>query len=157
MILENLQVDLLALHQDLIPTVAQWYLSAFGSNETTLEKCENALRNRLNTDSLDCCFLAFTESEVVGTVSLTANDIPTKPTLAPCVTQLFVSEKYRHQNIGQNLVEFAEHKLRDMGFQKAYLYTTNKTIHEWYTKLGWKIIGEGTLYDIDIKIMERGL
>ncbi len=157
MILENLQVDLLAHHQDLIPIIAQWYLSAFGRNETTLEKCVDTLRNRLNTDSLDCCFLAFIEGKVVGTVSLTANDIPTKPTLTPCVTQLFVSEKYRHKNIGQSLVEFAEHKLRDMGFQKAYLYTTNKTIHEWYQQLGWKIIGEGTVHDINIKIMERGL
>jgi len=157
MMLENLQIESLALHQDLIPIVAQWYLSAFGSNETTLEKCENALRNRLNTNSLDCCFLAFIEGEVVGTVSLTANDIPTKPTLSPCVTQLFVSEKYRHKHVGQSLVEFAERKLRDMGFKKAYLYTTNKTIHEWYAKLGWKIIGGDTVYDIDIKIMKREL
>lgn len=97
------------------------------------------------------------EGKVVGTVSLTANDIPTKPTLTPCITQLFVSEKYRHKNIGQSLVEFAEHKLRDMGFQKTYLYTTSKTIHEWYAKLGWKIIEEGTVYNINIKIMERGL
>lgn len=111
MMKSELQIDSLVRHQNLIPTVAQWYLSAFGRNETTLEKCENALRNRLNTDSLDCCFLAFIEGKVVGTVSLTANDIPTKPTLTPCVTQLFVSEKYRHKNIGQSLVKFAEHKL----------------------------------------------
>lgn len=153
----ELRIKSLVHHQDLIPIVAQWYLSAFGSNETSLEKCENALRNRLNADSLDCCFLAFIEDKVVGTVSLTANDIPTKTELSPCVTQLFVSEKYRHKYIGQSLVEFAERKLRDMGFQKAYLYTTNKTIHEWYAKLGWKIIGGDTVHNIDIKIMEREL
>ncbi|MBR1733867.1 MAG: GNAT family N-acetyltransferase, partial [Alphaproteobacteria bacterium] len=96
----------------------------------------------------------FIEDEVVGTVSLTANDIPTKSDLNPCVTQLFVSEKYRHQGIGQSLVKYAKQKLKDMNFQKAYLYTTNKTIHEWYEKLGWKIIDEGIVYDIAIKIME---
>ena len=63
------------------------------------------------------------EGKVVGTISLIANDILT-----------FL------KNIGQSLVEFAERKLRDMGFQKAYLYTTNKTIHGWYAKLSWKII-----------------
>ncbi|MBR1734556.1 MAG: GNAT family N-acetyltransferase, partial [Alphaproteobacteria bacterium] len=99
-------------------------------------------------------FLAFIEDEVVGTVSLTANDIPTKSDLNPCVTQLFVSEKYRHQSIGQSLVKYAKQKLKDMNFQKAYLYTTNKTIHEWYEKLGWKIIDESIVYDIAIKIME---
>lgn len=35
------------------------------------------------------------EGKVVGTISLIANDILTKPTLTPCITQLFVSEKYR--------------------------------------------------------------
>ncbi|MCR5225049.1 MAG: GNAT family N-acetyltransferase [Alphaproteobacteria bacterium] len=126
---EMIKIEPLARHQNLIPTVAKWHLSVFAKPETTLEKCENALRNRLNTDSLNSCFLAFVENEIVGTVSLTANDIPTNPLLSPCVTQLFVSEKYRHKHIGQSLVEFAEQKLKDMNFKKAYLYTTNETIH----------------------------
>lgn len=151
---EGIKIELLAHHKNLIPTVAQWYLSVFGREGTTIEKFENALQNRLNADCLDCCFLAFIGNEVIGTVSLTANNIPTKSDLSPCVTQLFVPEKYRHQDIGQSLLEYAKQKLKDMNFQKAYLYTTNKSIHEWYEKLGWKIIDEGTVYDIAIKIME---
>ncbi len=155
--LKNLKIIPLANRKDLIPTVTQWYLAAFGRKETTIEQCEEILRSRLNTDRLTCCFLAFIEDEVVGTVSLTANDIPTKPELSPCVTHLFVSEKYRRQNIGQSLVEYAKQKSRKMNFRKAYLYTTNKTIHKWYEKLEWKIIGEGISNGFAIKIMEYEL
>ncbi|MBQ3564875.1 MAG: GNAT family N-acetyltransferase [Alphaproteobacteria bacterium] len=151
------KIDLLINHEDLIPIVAQWYLAAFGTKETTIEQCKEILKSRLNTDGLNCCLLAFIEGEVVGTVSLTANDIPTKPELSPCVTHLFVSERYRCQNIGQSLVEYAKQKSKDMNFKKAYLYTTNETIHKWYGKLGWKIIGEGISNGFEIKIMERKL
>ena len=155
--LPNLKVAPLTNHKDLIPTVAQWYLAAFGRKETTLERCQEVLQNRLNTDCLNCCFLAFIDDEVVGTVSLTANDIPSKPELSPCVTHLFVSEKYRCKNIGQSLIEYAKQKSKEMNFRKAYLYTTNKTIYKWYEKLGWKIIDEDIANGIEIKIMEYNL
>ena len=114
----KLQIESLARHQNLILTIAQWYFAVFAREGTPIEKFENAIRNRLNMDSLDCCFLAFIEGEVVGTVSLTANDIPTKPTLTPCVMQLSVSEKYRHKHIGQSLVEFASTNCEIWGFTK---------------------------------------
>ena len=153
MMKSEIKIESLVSHKNLIPTIAQWYFSVFARQGTTIEKCEKALLNRLNTDCLDCCFLAFVEDEVVGTVSLTAHDIPNTE-LSPCVTQLFVLEKYRHESIGQSLVEYAKQKLKEMKFPKAYLYTTNKTIHEWYEKLGWRIIEEGFIDDIEIKIME---
>lgn len=157
MITFEMQIESMMHHKDLIPTVAQWYLAAFGTKETTIEQCEEILRSRLNDDCLSCCFLAFIEDEFVGTVSLTANDIPTKPELSPCIAHLFVSEQYRCQNIGQSLVEYAKQKLKEMNFQTAYLYTVNKTVHKWYEKLGWKIIGGGYSNGIEIKIMECGL
>ena len=122
----EIQIESLVSHKDLIPTITHWYLAAFGTKETTTEQCEEILKNRLNTNGLNCCLLAFIKCEVVGTVSLTANDIPTKSELSPCVTHLFVSEKYRGQNVGQSLVEYAEQKLKDMNFEKAYLYVPSR-------------------------------
>ena len=154
---ENLQIEPLACHEKLIPTIAQWYLSAFGRKETTVEKCEERLRSRLNTDCLDCCFVAFFDDAVVGTVSLTTNDIPGEPAFTPCIAHLFVVEECRHKNIGRKLVEYAKQKLKNLNFQKAYLYTTDKTIHEWYERLGWKIIDNGVSNGIEIKILESEL
>ena len=152
------------LSEDFIPTVAQWYLDNFSRDGTTLEQCEKKLRNRLNTDKLDMCFLYFCDKtapikikEPIGTISLAANDIPKHPKLTPCISNLFVAEKFRKQKIGEHLIDFANQKLRKFGFEKAYLYTTNPTIHVWYEKLGWKIIAEDTIFDIKIRIMETKL
>ena len=152
--MKNLKIEPLAYHKNLIPLVAQWLLSAFGTEKSSLEKCEKVLETRMNTDCLNCCFLAFYEDLPIGTVSLVANDIPKHPILTPCISHLFVLEKYRHQNIGRNLIEFAKQKLQEMNFDEAYLFTTDPNIHNWYEKLGWKIIGDDVLNDIPIKIMK---
>jgi N-acetylglutamate synthase-like GNAT family acetyltransferase len=68
-----------------------------------------------------------------------------------------VAEKYRRQQIGENLIEYAKQKAKDFGFEKLYLYTTDKTVHLWYEKLGWKIIKEDVMRGFDIKIMETNL
>jgi N-acetylglutamate synthase-like GNAT family acetyltransferase len=68
-----------------------------------------------------------------------------------------VVEKYRRQKIGEALVNYAKQQARNFGFEKMYLYTTDKTIHLWYEKLGWKIIKEDVIGKFDIKIMETSL
>lgn len=88
---------------------------------------------------------------------MAANDIPKHPKLTPCISNLFVSEKFRKQKIEEHLIDFAKQKLQKLGFEKAYLYTTNPTIHVWYEKLGWKVIAEDTIFDIKIRIMETKL
>jgi hypothetical protein len=74
-----MKIDCLANHQDLIPTVAQWYFEAwrrFSENLST-EHTKLRLAERLNTDKLDICFLCFgDDDELVGTFSLTQKDIP---------------------------------------------------------------------------------
>lgn len=94
--IEKIKIEPLACHKHLIPVVAEWYLSVFGRKETTIGKFETIFKNRLNIDHLDCCFLAFIDGVAVGTISVTANGIPNKPTLSTCIMHLFVLEEYRH-------------------------------------------------------------
>ena len=150
----DLHVVPLVDYKDILPVIAGWYFSAFGKEGTTFELCKKKLLGRLNTEALDICYVAFEGNEPIGTVSLTQNDIPTASNLTPCIANVFVIPKHRHKNIGRKLVEHAKLKLKAMNFHKAYLYTTNKTIHQWYQKLGWEIISEGKIYNFDIKIME---
>ena len=118
----------------------------------------------LNICKIHCCmcFLYFCDKtapikEPIGTISLAANDIPKHPKLTPCISNLFVAEKFRKRKIGEHLVAFAKQKLCELGYEKAYLYTTNPTINVWYEKLGWRIIGQDSLFDIRIRIMETKL
>ena len=93
----NLRITPLVDCKGCLPMIAGWYLSAFGKEETTLESCKEKLLERLNTDILDICYVAFQGNKPVGTISLTQNDIPTASTLSPCIANLFVVEQYRHK------------------------------------------------------------
>jgi N-acetylglutamate synthase-like GNAT family acetyltransferase len=103
------------------------------------------------------CFDDDCASELIGTFSLTQKDIPNNEDFSPCLSNLFVSEKYRRQKIGEALVNYAKQQAQNFGFEKIYLYTTDKTVHLWYEKLGWKIIKEDVIGKFDIKIMEINL
>ena len=153
----NINVDYLANHVKFIPTIADWYFSAFGTESSSIEKCTKIIQQRLNTTDLDICFLAFIENQIVGTVSLSANDIPKNPKMTPCISNLFVAEKYRHKGIGRYLIKYAKQKLKNMQFNKAYLYTTDESIYLWYELLGWNVIGDDIINFKKIKIMESKL
>lgn len=152
--MNNFKIEPLVDHKNLIAQVADWSFSAFNGPGASLKKCEEVFQNRLNINCLDSCFLAFFNDQAVGTVSLTAGTIPKYPTLSPCLSNLFVIEKYRHMGIGQSLIEYAQQKLRDMKFTEAYLYTTKLTIHLWYAKFGWHVIKEDEIHGTAIKIMK---
>ncbi|GHT94348.1 N-acetyltransferase [Alphaproteobacteria bacterium] len=153
-------IDYLANHQDLIPIVARWYFDAwrkYTEDPSIIERIQTKLLGRLNTDKLDICFLYFQNDELIGTISLAEKDIPNNESFTPCLSNLFVIEKYRRQKIGENLVEYAKRQAKNFGFEKLYLYTTDKTVHFWYEKLGWKIIKEDVMNGFVIKIMEMKL
>ena len=150
----DLRVAPLIDYKDILPVIAGWYLSAFGKEGTTFELCKKKLLGRLNTEALDICYVAFEGNEPIGTVSLTQNDIPTASNLTPCIANLFVIPKHRHKNIGREMIEYAKATLKSMDFSKAYLYTTDKTIHNWYQKLGWEITDNGKICNFKIKIMK---
>jgi N-acetylglutamate synthase-like GNAT family acetyltransferase len=97
------------------------------------------------------------DNELIGTFSLTQKDITNNEQFSQCLANLFVAEKYRRRKIGEKLIEYAKQKAKDFGFEKLYLYTTDKTVHMWYKKLGWKIIKEDIVHKFDIKIMETSL
>jgi GNAT superfamily N-acetyltransferase len=109
---------------------------------------------------LDICCLCFDDdcnNELIGTFSLVQKDIPLNEVFSPCLSHLFVIEKYRRQKIGETLVNYAKQQVRNFRFEKMYLYTTDRTVHLWYKKLGWKIIKEDIIGKFDIKIVEISL
>jgi predicted N-acetyltransferase YhbS len=128
------------------------------SENPSLESTKARLAERLNTDKLDICFLCFNDDdELIGTFSLTQRDIPNNEQFSPCLSNLFVEGKYRKQKIGEMLINYAKQQARNFGFGKMYLYTTDKTVHLWYEKLGWEVIKEEVIGKFPIKIMEANL
>jgi predicted N-acetyltransferase YhbS len=152
----EMRIDYLATHPNLISTVAAWYVKMWGKfrENPSIRHAKTRLLNHLNVDKLNLCFLYFHNHQLVGTASLTEKDIPNNETFSPCLSKLFVMEQYRRQKIGENLIEYANLQAKNLGFKKIYLYTMDATIHCGYQKLNWEIIKEDVVREHDVKIME---
>ncbi|MDR1475117.1 MAG: GNAT family N-acetyltransferase [Holosporales bacterium] len=153
MSIDPIRIDFLANHLGLIDTISQWYLEAWGKNTQNVERSKTLLLSRLNTNKLDMCYLCLENSELIGTVSLTKKGIPNNEEFTPCLMHLLVSPKYRCKGYGAKLVNFVKLQAKSFGFDKTYLFTTDKNIHLWYEKLGWDVIKENAAIDLDTRIL----
>ncbi|MDR0647193.1 MAG: GNAT family N-acetyltransferase [Puniceicoccales bacterium] len=151
----EIRIDYLANHQDLIPTIAAWYVKMWRKHceNPSIQHAKTKLLNRLNVDKPNICFVYLHNHQCVGTASLTEKDIPHNEMFSPCLSNLFVMEPYRRQKIGDNLIEYVKRQAKNLGFKKIYLYTMDATIHCWYQKLHWEIIKEDVARGCNIKIM----
>jgi N-acetylglutamate synthase-like GNAT family acetyltransferase len=52
-----------------------------------------------------------------------------------------VEPAYQKQGIGNFLIDAIKSKARDLGFSKLYLFAFDSTIPDYYTRLGWIVIG----------------
>jgi len=60
-----------------IPTLAEWFHAEWnGFDGRSITETEAQLRSCLNRDLLPITFVAFSDSNVIGTVSLDASELP---------------------------------------------------------------------------------
>jgi GNAT superfamily N-acetyltransferase len=58
------------------------------------------------------------------------------------IERLAVLPKYRHNNVGRELMEYIENKIKDMGgeISEIHIVNNNTKLKEWYKTLGYKEI-----------------
>ncbi len=63
----------------------------------------------------------------------------------------------RGQGIGEELIRVTKEKAQSMGYRKLYLLAFDKTLPNWYQKLGWQMIGLDELNGHSVSVMEIAL
>ena len=95
-----------------------------------------------------------TDSEKpVGMCSLREND-GIRPDLTPWLGSLVVSPAYQKQGIAPLLSEATQQKAKDLGFKKIYLFAFDPTIPDFYSRLGWSVIGIDEFKGHTVTVME---
>jgi GNAT superfamily N-acetyltransferase len=137
----SLLIAPLADHQHLVPTVAGWLFSEWGMYEPghTVAEAEARLRRRLSRDQLPIVLVALRGEACVGTATLRANDLSTRPDLTPWLASVFVPPAERGHGIGSALVTAVEERARTLGFDRLYLRTFDR--QSLYARLGWSVVG----------------
>lgn len=79
------------------------------------------------------------------------------PQYTPWISDVMIFDDYRGQGYGRKLIEEAKKVLKELGFDKAYLWTDKAP--DFYKKIGFKYEhvveknegGEGDLFSIELK------
>lgn len=133
----------LCQHPEFVPLLAEWHRTEWPE----VAGCrEELLRTRTSSGAIPKTFVAI-GPQPLGFASLTANNLPDRPDLAPWLASLLVAPEARGQGVGQMLIACCMRHAAASGFAKLYLHTTEAP--DYYRRLGWTEIdriGQKTVF-----------
>jgi GNAT superfamily N-acetyltransferase len=151
-------IEYLADRREFITTVARWLHEEWGHlrpNETVGDRAARVER-ACGHHEIPTTFVAIDGDEPVGSASLIAHDMLTRPELSPWLAGVFVPSEYRRRGVGAVLIKRVIDEARSLGVSRIYLYTPGSGTL--YLRLGWSVV-ERTFYrqlwgDTPITIMD---
>lgn len=150
-----MNIKLLGECPHLIPNLSQLWFDEIGKiwiPDASVERAMQHFENHTNLSSLPMTFVAMDGEQVVGMCSLRHDD-GLGDEMTPWLGGLIVAPLYRGKGIGEQLVNVIKACAYQIGYDRLYLLTLDKTIPTWYSKLGWKTISENKLYHHEVKVM----
>lgn len=154
-----IKVDILKNHPNTIPALAHIWHEVLGKiwvPDVSVERVIARFADHLSDKSLPITFVALDGDVPVGMCSLREND-GIRPDLTPWLGSLVVDPKYQKQGIGKMLADTTVLKVKELGFEKLYLFAFDPTIPDYYERLGWKKIGMDEFKSYPVTVMEIGL
>lgn len=130
---------------DIFSCVAQWHHQECERQglKSTLELRRERLAKHIQSESIPKTFIATLNNELVGCVSLVnyaygRDSVRAKITDSPLwLSNLFVAPKFRHQGIGNQLIEKAKVYAQELKLTELWLTATEFT--GYYQKRDWEI------------------
>ena len=127
----------LADHPEVITSLAQWLHGEWGHlPDASLEKRVAQLEAQAQRGTLPCAFVAFDDSELVGSASLVPNDMHSHPELTPWLAAVYVVPSARGRGIGSALSLRVAQETMALGHAQLYLFTPSQ--QRLYARLGWR-------------------
>lgn len=140
-----------------LPVVAAWVYDQWHRHRPgeTLETTAEMFRAALQRDAIPLTLLALDGDVPVGTASLFADDMETRPELTPWLASVYVAPERRGAGIGPRLVRAAEDVARQLGVKQLYLFTPDR--ERFYARLGWRTVEHSAYDGHPVVIMARSL
>ena len=156
----ELTVEYLADRPEVADELASWawteWRRFYDERGRGLDDARRGYRERAQVDALPLALVAFAGSRLVGTVSLTVQDLPTRPEITPWLASLFVIPESRRRGIASLLIERAATEARRLKLPTLFLWTSSHEARALYLKLGWRVVERAEYCGKRIVIMETG-
>jgi GNAT superfamily N-acetyltransferase len=106
------------------------------------------------TETLPFTLVALSESSLVGTASVVAQDMDIRPELSPWLACVYVDEKHRNRGYASQLISAISSESVARGLDRLYLFTDAHP--GLYSRMGWfelerEVPFEGTVVTIMMK------
>ena len=151
----QIEIKFLTDCQEHIPVLAKlWYeeISRHWISDASIDKAIDKLINHSNKIKLPIAMVAMYGGHPVGMACLRDTD-GIRPGVTPWLGSLVVDPTFRGRGIGETLINVIKLQAKSFGYNVLYLLAFDPTISEWYTKLGWQLIGEDQLLGHKVAVM----
>ena len=109
-----------------------------------------------NTEGLPRTYIAKLNGEVAGVITIESEPAMDGWDFNPWVSNLYVSEDARDQGVGNYLLEMALVKLKELKYEKAYIWT-DASNEDYYTRRLWTAVAGSELGERRILVFEKTL
>lgn len=154
-----IKIDLLKNHPNAIPELAAIWHQVLGCvwvPDITIDRVIARFQEHLNEDKLPLTLVAFCDDKPVAMCSLREND-GIRPDLAPWLGSLVVHPDYQREGIALKLINAIKQKAKQIGFKHLYLFAFDPTLPNYYSKLGWNMVGMDKFKEHDVTVMDIAL
>ncbi|MCW6507215.1 GNAT family N-acetyltransferase [Lichenifustis flavocetrariae] len=146
----------LVARPDLAPLVADWLWQAFWRQEgASLEHVRALVAESISGCEIPQCFVLLVDGVPVGTASLIAQDLDSRPELTPWLASVFVTPEWRRRGYAARLVAAVEGAARAASVSTLWLYTS--TAEPIYARAGWRTVERFDHLGHDTALMRRDL
>ncbi|PWB32368.1 N-acetyltransferase [Pseudomonas sp. SDI] len=130
-------IDWLSNHPQHSDTLAEWLYRQFSYEyaEQSLAEWQAEFAQGQRDGSLSS-LIAVDGERLLGSASLAADDLPSRPDLGPWLACVFVDPVARGQGLAETLVAAVCDEARARGHQRLYLHTAEKAAY--YARRGWQ-------------------
>ncbi|MBS0621993.1 MAG: GNAT family N-acetyltransferase [Verrucomicrobia bacterium] len=152
----NVEIDLLKYRPEALPVLARIWQEGLGrlwQPGITIEEVEERFRGHMKDEGLPQTFAAFVQGQPVGMCSLRATDLPGS-SLTPWFGAFVVDPAHKNRGVGRLLIQFAQARAKNMGFERLYLFAFDRTIPIYYERFGWKTIAFESVQGHAATVME---
>ena len=142
---------------ELIPSVARWIYAEW-SHEfagVTPDAWMIGFAAALQPHGVPTTLIALNDDDLVGTASLDPVDLPSRPTLGPWLSSLYVAPAWRGRGLAGLLARGIEAEARTQGWPELHLQTTNQA--DFFARRGWRWVEEVIEWDRRITVMGKPL
>ena len=152
-----MRVEYLADRPEFIATVATWIYEEWPEEFATVgfDTWLDEFRGTLVRMGIPTTFVATEGPVLLGTASLIASDLPTRPGLWPWLASVYVPLQNRRSGIATGLVARVLEEARWLGGERVYLQTVS--LVEFYRKRGWVTQERLEVYGRQVTVMKHEL